>query len=134
MSQTVTQSMGGSRGGTGGPDPPPLKYHKTIEFSRNIGQDLLQKRSYQASIQCWAIIGTPAKRHLMAFRRRANDGPLIVYLDPLSPRQLKRKCCQSWTHSDEIFWIRACRAKEKSLFEPRCSQPKTSTRHTLMRI
>ena len=32
-------------GGTGGPDP--LKNH-----------------SYQASIQCWANIGPPAKRHL----------------------------------------------------------------------
>ena len=31
-------------------------------------------QSYQTSIQCWAIIGPPAKRYL-AFRLRADDGP-----------------------------------------------------------
>ena len=31
--------------------------------------------SYHASIQCWAIISSPAKRE-MAFRWRADDGPL----------------------------------------------------------
>ena len=33
-----------------------------------LSPDLLKIQSYQASIQCWAIIGMPAKRHLMAFR------------------------------------------------------------------
>ena len=64
------------------PPPPPLKIHKNILFSSITGLDSLKNRSYQASIQCWAIIGTPAKRHLMhlmmAFRWRADDGPLIV--------------------------------------------------------
>ena len=45
-----------------------LKNHKNVGFSRNIGTDPLKNRSYQASIQCWAIIGTPAKRHLMAIQ------------------------------------------------------------------
>ena len=42
--------------------------------------DLIPRNSqnYQASIQRWAIIGTPAKRHLKAFRWRADDGPLLV--------------------------------------------------------
>ena len=63
-----------------------LKNHKNIGFSGNTGPDPLKNRSYQASIQCWANIGTPAKRHLssashlMALRLRANDGPLIVVL------------------------------------------------------
>ena len=35
-------------------------------------------QNYQASIQRWAIIGPPAKRHLKAFRWRADDGPLLV--------------------------------------------------------
>ena len=70
--------MGGFRGGGGawGLDPdcayahwqiqrgdmgsgPPLKNHKTIGFSSNTGMDLLKKsQGYQASIKCWAIIGT----------------------------------------------------------------------------
>ena len=50
--------MCGSRGGTGGPDPP--ENHKNIGFSSNTGPDPLKNRSYQVSIQCWA-----------------DDGPLI---------------------------------------------------------
>ena len=64
---------------------PPLKDHKNIVFSSIIGLDPLKNRSYQASIQCWAIIGMPAKRHLMAFRWRADDGPLIVVLGSSLP-------------------------------------------------
>ena len=57
-------NMCGSREGTGGPDPPPLKNHKNTGFSSNTGPDPLKNRSCQPSIQCWAIIGPPAKRHL----------------------------------------------------------------------
>ena len=58
--QTVRMRMGGFRGGTWGLDtPPPLKNHKTIGFSSNTGMDFLKKsQGYQASIKCWAIIGT----------------------------------------------------------------------------
>ena len=62
--------MGGSRGGTGGPDPP-LKNHKNIGLFSNMGQ------SYQASIQCRVIIGTLANRHLNGVHWWADDGPLI---------------------------------------------------------
>ena len=62
--------MGGSRGGgTGGPDPPhpPEKSQNTsIGFLSNTGPDPLKNlKSYLAYIQCWAIIGTPAKRRLI---------------------------------------------------------------------
>ena len=50
------------RGGTGGPDP--LDNYKNIGFLSNTGPDPLKSQSYQVSIQCWAIIGPPAKRHL----------------------------------------------------------------------
>ena len=55
-----------SRGGTGGPTSP-LENHKNIGFLSKSGPDPLEKKSqsYQASIQCWAFIGTPAKRHLI---------------------------------------------------------------------
>ena len=48
-----------------------------------------KSQSFQSSIQCWAIIGTSAKRHLMAFRLRADDGPLLVVFG--SPHQLRKK-------------------------------------------
>ena len=60
------------------PPPPPPKNHKSIGFSGNTGPDPLKNRSCEASIQCWAFVGMPAKRHLMAFRWRADDGPLKV--------------------------------------------------------
>ena len=40
---------------------------------------------YKSSIQCWATIGPPAKRHV-AFRWQVVGGPLIVVFgSPLSP-------------------------------------------------
>ena len=53
--------MCGSRGGDRGSRP----NHKNIGFLSNISPDPLQNhKSLQASIQCWATIGPPAKRHL----------------------------------------------------------------------
>ena len=43
---------------------PSLKNHKNIGFLSNTGPDPKKWQSYQASIQCRVIIGTPAKRHL----------------------------------------------------------------------
>ena len=46
--------------GAGGPDP--SKNHKYTRFLSNTGPNPLKKsQRYQASIQCWAIIGPPAK-------------------------------------------------------------------------
>ena len=50
--------MRGSRRGDRGSGPL-LKNHKNIGFPSNIGRTPLK-----ASIQCWAIISTPAKGHL----------------------------------------------------------------------
>ena len=55
-----------------------------------------KSQNYQASIQCWAIIGPPAKRHLNGVRWRAGDGPLIVLFGLSLPSSTK-KSCQSWT-------------------------------------
>ena len=45
--------------------PPPLKNHKNIGFSQQYWSESPEKsQSYKASIQCWAIMGPPAKRHL----------------------------------------------------------------------
>ena len=79
------------REGGQGSGPPPLKNHKNIGFSSNTGPDPLKNCSYQSSIQWWAIIGTPAKRHFMAFRWRADDDPLIVVLGSFLPSSKKKK-------------------------------------------
>ena len=65
-------------GGDRGPDPP--EKSQKYRFFSNTGPDPLKNRSCEASIQCWAIIGTPAKHHLMAFRWYTDDGPFIVVL------------------------------------------------------
>ena len=67
-----------------------LKNHKNIGLSSNTGPDPVN-RSFQASIHCWVIIGMPAKRHLMAFCWRADDGPLIVELGSSLPSSTIKK-------------------------------------------
>ena len=53
-------------GGAVGPDPPPpLEKYKNIGFLSKLVRILLKSQGYQSSIQCWAIIGSPAKRHLI---------------------------------------------------------------------
>ena len=55
--------MGGSRGGL--EVHIPLKNHANMGFSYQYSPGSPEKsQSYQASIKCWAIIGTPAKRLL----------------------------------------------------------------------
>ena len=87
---------------TGGPDPP-FKNHKNIGFLSNTGPDPLKSQSYKASIQCWAIIGPPAKRNLNGVTLAGRyDGPLLMLFGSSSPLIKK-----SWTPSGKTFWIRA---------------------------
>ena len=97
----------GDRGS--GPPPPPLINHKNIGFLSTTGSDPLKHlQNYQASTQCWANIGLPAKRHLnVAFRWWSDNGPLLVLFgSSLFPSPTK-KTCQNWTTSDKTFCIRA---------------------------
>ena len=55
--------MYGPKGGNRGSGPH-LKNHKNIGFPSIIGPDPLKSQSYQATIQCWAIISRQAKCHL----------------------------------------------------------------------
>ena len=56
-------------GGGRGFGPPPEK-SQNKGFLSNTGPDPLKKsQSYQASIQRWAIIGPPAKRHMTMMTR-----------------------------------------------------------------
>ena len=58
----------GGGGGAGVPDPPPpekSQKHRASQQHCRVWPDPLKiSQSHQASIQCWANIGTPAKRHL----------------------------------------------------------------------
>ena len=84
--------MGGSRGGTGGLDPPPLKNHNHIGFPSNTGPDPLKKsQGYQANIRCWAINGTTVKRHLNGVCWRADVGPRMVVFGSSLPLSTNKK-------------------------------------------
>ena len=48
------------RGAKGVRTPPPLKNHKNRVSKQYWSRSLVKSQSYQASIQCWAIIGPPA--------------------------------------------------------------------------
>ena len=63
--------MGRSRGQGGGggegpltPPPPSEKTQKYRVFQQYWSRSPEKSHSYQASIQCWDMIGRPAKRHL----------------------------------------------------------------------
>ena len=82
--------MRGSRVGTGGSGhpPPPLKYQKNIGFLAILDRipcNSQNFQSHQASIQCWAITGPPAKRHLSSSARQV----LVVFGSSLP---LKKRC------------------------------------------
>ena len=82
ISVYIVRSHARIQRGAGGPDPPPppppLKNHKNIEFLSNTGPDPQEFSKLPSQYKRWAIIGTPAKRHLKAFRWRDDDGPLLV--------------------------------------------------------
>ena len=69
-------------GGGGAGSGLPLKNHKSIWFLSNTGPDPLKNyKAEQASIQCWAIIGPPAKRHLNGvLLARFAGGPMMAHL------------------------------------------------------
>ena len=54
----------GGRGGDRRSGPLPLKNHKNIGFLSNTCSVFWKSQSYQARIQCWVIMGPPAKHHL----------------------------------------------------------------------
>ena len=100
MSDTVMRGSGGGGGRGLGSTPVSLQYWS--------GSPEKSQR-YQASFQCWAIVGMPAKRHFAGVSMMALL--LVVFGSslPSSKKRKKRKekCCQSSTPSDKTLWIRA---------------------------
>ena len=95
--------MRGSRGGgAGGPDS--LRNHKNIGFISKYWSRTVEKpQCYKASIQCWAIVGTPAKRHLNGVSPTGRWWPANGSILILSSTKFKNKL----DPSDKTFWIRA---------------------------
>ena len=99
--------MGGFREWTGGPDPPPLKNHKNVGFLCNTGPDPLKNHKATKSASNVGPISAHQRNAIsLAFRRRADDGPIRAVFGSSIPHQLKN---QIWTPSDKTFWIRAFR-------------------------
>ena len=100
-------------GGTGGPDPPPppLKNHKNIGFLGNSSPDSL--KNYKATEPAFNVVPS-SEASEMPFKRgfagNDDDRLIVLFGSTNTPHHLKRKkkCCQSWTLSDKIFWIRMC--------------------------
>ena len=73
------------RWGQGSGPPPPPENLKPMGSLSNNGPEHPKITNYQASIPFLAIIGPPEKRHLMAFRWRADvkwrfaSGPTMVH-------------------------------------------------------
>ena len=93
--------MGGSREGTGGPDP--LKNHKNIGFLCNAGPDPLKNhKATKPAFNVGPSIARQQNAISMVFPLRADYDPFKWYLNPLSPHQQKKRN-QIWTPSDKTF-------------------------------
>ena len=84
--------MCGTRAGTGGPDPPEKSQKYGVSY-----QYWSRSQSYQASIQCWAIIGPPAKRNL-----NGDDGPRFSAIWILSPLIKENKTKKTLSKLDPL--------------------------------
>ena len=93
------------RGDTGAPDPT-TENSQSCTVSKQYRSGSPEKsQSCRASIQSSAIIGPSAKSHLaisMAFRWRADNGPLLVVFGSSLP------VVRVGPPSDKHFWILAC--------------------------
>ena len=96
-----------SQRGAGGPDPPLRpKNHKNIRFLCNTGPDPLT--NHKATKPAFNVGPSSVRQRnaiSMAFRLRADDGPLIAVFGSSIPHLLKKN--QISTPSDKTFWIRA---------------------------
>ena len=83
---------------------PLLKNHKTIGLLCNTGLDHL--KNHKASKPAFNVGPSSARKRnaiSMAFRWRANDGPIKAVFGSSIPASTTKV----WTPSDKTFWIRA---------------------------
>ena len=80
--------MRGSRGGTGGSGPPPLKNHKAMGFLSNTGPDPL--KNHKATKPAFNVGTSSARqRNAILFRLRVDDVPLLVVFGSFLPSSTK---------------------------------------------
>ena len=95
----------GGGGGAGGPDPPPLENHINTAILVRIPRKITK---YEASIQRWAIIGTPAKCHLNGASLACQRWPAyngIWILSSLNNQTKKKKLVCWWTDDGPLVVI-----------------------------
>ena len=109
--------MCGSRGGTWGPEPPPSQKSQKYRVSWQYWSGSPEKsQSYQATIQCWAIMGSPAKCHLNGV---SLGWPIkVAFCAIWILSLLTKKRCQSWTSSGKTFLVSTCFWCSKELTHP----------------
>ena len=106
--------------GTGDPDPPPWKNTKyRVSYQYRSGSPN-KSQSYKASIQCWAIVGPPAKRHLNGVSLAGRRWPLILIFGSSLPLSTKKKRRQSWTPFDKLSGSRRMFSKDRLCFSKQC--------------
>ena len=95
--------------------PPPWKFTKIYGFLAILVQIRWKITQLQSQHSMFGHHRYASEtHHLMAFFWQANDGPLIVVLDPFSPHEQKqnKKNVAFWTPSEKTFWICAyCQTK-----------------------
>ena len=103
----IRESCADSEGGRV-PDPLPLENLKNMRILSKIVRIPWKPQSHQASIQCCAIIGTPAKRHLNGVTLACQWWPAYSGIWILSCLVIQKKALSKMDPSDKSFWIRAC--------------------------
>ena len=107
-------SQGRIQRGTGGPDPYPEKSQKYRVSLQYWSRSPEKSKSYQASINVWPSLARQRNAIEMAFRLRADNGPLIAVV----PYQLKEKSCQIWTPSEKKL-SRSAHGSDSSVLKQR---------------
>ena len=103
MARMKSLNMGGSRRGTGGPDP--LKNDKIIGFLCNTGPDPL--KNHKATKPAFNVGSSSARQASETpFNWRFAGGPSGIRTS--FPSSTKKKENQIWAPSDKTFWIRTC--------------------------
>ena len=89
------------------------KYRASLQYWSD---SPVKPHSLQASIQCWAIIGPPVKRHLNGVSLEDRYWPDLSGIWIHSPpKKRKKKQCQSWTPSEKT-WEKSIKCKACRVF------------------
>ena len=84
--------MCGSRGGTGGLDPPPPENHENIGFLCNTGLDLLKNnKATKTAFNVGPLLARQRDAISMAFRWQADEDPFIAVYGSSVPSSTRKQ-------------------------------------------